>query len=1154
MRTNLPHVKSEIFQAMQNVDVQKLGQFTEHDLRPVLPCLVRMALCAPVDTGERWTKARKIVLKILSGIEVVNSIVALLSIDFHALEQDVRKEQQLRSKIGGNQTESVLVSQLQTGLALEFEHSDPARRIRLLLSELLFILSQVKESKHEFYQKQSELFESEVYLEEVSDVLCIAQAELPTLLPIKDVAEALLHVQNGAWLLCQLIANSPDCFKEVCCSLVANGERQDEEGVGGRKRMELLQTLCAMNPSESLNIRSLCVKYCTMPGLTISLSLEMVQLSLSKDTSIQPAENDLVSFVSGLLLGNNADVRTWFSQFIKVSQKRKRDPGTSMLYAMRLELLEQLIAILPEGDQCISPSHVVKACSFIRLYCALKGMATLRFTDEEMKLLLRLVTSKPPPTQSGARFVSLGLCMLIACPYLLGNQEQERLVVDWIKWLMAEESSFERETDKSSSFGEMLFLIAIHFHGNHMHNIAELVCSTLGMKSAVKANSLARIRQIFTQEIFTEQVITSHAVTVPVTVGLNSNINGYLPIHCIYQLLKSRAFSKYKVPIKDWIYKQICCSSYPLHPLLLSLIEAYVNTIIIKSAKTDHTNDPITDQEILAVYRDSVFTGSSQMGEKKKKPAARKNLMPQLLILYYVLLYEDTLSKQLKNIALSNRAVQSYPQSLMAQVPINYLMQEAQRYQDLYGGLFSSLLRLLVTQYPHLCIVEDWLEVSMQSSATCLNPDISLASKCVCTPQAYNEALTNLKSSPTPMLQILNKLLHLPVEEVLQFSDCIVSSLPAMLDPDIPRKVVDLVKRAWFRVHTLTPRSLRLATVNALRPQESGKFKYTSFTELDITIDPLIVLRCDDRIFRCPPVLEILLRVLVSYSQACRVYMENHIQSNPVMDNNNQIELERQELKNALLAAQDSAIIQILLECCLPKPGEESYPEEDSLSNGELRPTMGNGTLTKDVTLHQKVRGNFSANDESKQKKSTTGLLSNLREVQCLICSYIHQSFISDPNLAKLVHFQKFAIKLMSYLGCQYALPKSLSIAKLCLSVMITMAGVCDNEERVNYFLETIPYLTKVCQAFPPLCEDVTSLLTQVGRICYSHLSFANNTPESEFSLENGDSEKLEPAKKFKRGGQIKLSQTIRYHHLYKVVQQTFSEIATKTVVTRDLY
>lgn len=77
-----------------------------------------------------------------------------------------------------------------------------------------FPLFQIRESKSEFYQKRSEMFESLVYLEEVADVLCIAQAELPSLLPITEVAETLLHVPNGGWMLCRLVANSPDCYKE----------------------------------------------------------------------------------------------------------------------------------------------------------------------------------------------------------------------------------------------------------------------------------------------------------------------------------------------------------------------------------------------------------------------------------------------------------------------------------------------------------------------------------------------------------------------------------------------------------------------------------------------------------------------------------------------------------------------------------------------------------------------------------------------------------------------------------------------------------------------------------------------------------------------------------------------------------------------------
>ena len=61
----------------------------------------------------------------------------------------------------------------------------------------------------------------------------------------------------------------------------------------------------------------------------------------------------------------------------------------------------------------------------------------------------------------------------------------------------------------------------------------------------------------FFQEIFTEQVVAYHAVRVPVTPNLSSKITGFLPVHCIHQLLKCRAFSKHKVPIKDWIYKWV---------------------------------------------------------------------------------------------------------------------------------------------------------------------------------------------------------------------------------------------------------------------------------------------------------------------------------------------------------------------------------------------------------------------------------------------------------------------------------------------------------------------------------------------------------------------------------------------------------------------
>lgn len=73
----------------------------------------------------------------------------------------------------------------------------------------------------------------------------------------------------------------------------------------------------------------------------------------------------------------------------------------------------------------------------------------------------------------------------------------------------------------NASFGEMLLLIAIHFHSNQISSITDLVCSTLGMKIVIRSNNLTRMKNIFTQEIFTDQVIFMvHSLLV----GIDMNV------------------------------------------------------------------------------------------------------------------------------------------------------------------------------------------------------------------------------------------------------------------------------------------------------------------------------------------------------------------------------------------------------------------------------------------------------------------------------------------------------------------------------------------------------------------------------------------------------------------------------------------------------
>ena len=42
---------------------------------------------------------------------------------------------------------------------------------------------------------------------------------------------------------------------------------------------------------------------------------------------------------------------------------------------------------------------------------------------------------------------------------------------------------------------------------------------------------------------------------------------------------------------------------------------------------------------------------------------------------------------------------------------------------------------------------------------------------------------------------------------------------------------------------------------------------------------------------------------------------------------------------------------------------------------------------------------------------------SNVKEIR-LICSYLHEAFIADPNLAKLVHFQVTVLSVIKCIIC----------------------------------------------------------------------------------------------------------------------------------------
>lgn len=88
---------------------------------------------------------------------------------------------------------------------------------------------------------------------------------------------------------------------------------------------------------------------------------------------------------------------------------------------------------------------------------------------------------------------------------------------------------------------------------------------------------------------------------------------------------------------QDWIYTQICETTTPLHLQLIPLIDVYINSIITPASKSspEATNKPITEQEILKVFQSHT--------EENLRQNQRNKITTQLLLLYYLLSYEEAL-------------------------------------------------------------------------------------------------------------------------------------------------------------------------------------------------------------------------------------------------------------------------------------------------------------------------------------------------------------------------------------------------------------------------------------------------------------------------------------------------------------------------------
>lgn len=162
----------------------------------------------------------------------------------------------------------------------------------------------------------------------------------------------------------------------------------------------------------------------------------------------------------------------------------------------------------------------------------------------------------------------------------------------------------------------------------------------------------------------------------------------------------------------------------------------------------------------------------------------------------------------------------------MSELPIKYLLNHAQKDQSSYSALFGPLLKLLATHFPHLTLVEDWMD-DMSIKPSKKNVYVS--------EYTVSEAFGNIETNPAKCAKVMQQLLLKEAIDIWPFAEIFTQFARNFLGKEVPRYLQDLYKDVWFRLNTVLPRRLWVLTVKNLVDD------FSILTRIDVADDPIQV-------------------------------------------------------------------------------------------------------------------------------------------------------------------------------------------------------------------------------------------------------------------------------------------------------------------------
>ncbi|KAI6229684.1 hypothetical protein M3Y99_01143500 [Aphelenchoides fujianensis] len=863
-----------------------------------------------------------------------------------------------------------------------------------------------------------ESFDVEALREEVTWITSFLCFFLPQFFRAEDVAVVLMQHANGRQILKGVVMNQPTCLEAVV-ERVVSLRPLDEDAALTKRRLETVTSLLRLDPV---------------------LAESFLKTSLRMDARFRICLHVLCA-------KNLVADRVFVNALISRLMENRSSLGAFLNKPANKELLNRIRKrfsdLLQKKAATCSKDRVVL------LICALSTNNLLKVTNEPAHEYIRFLTDE---TGDNVRMLKLVLAVILACPNLLPLNQQ-----------------MMRDEDAESKLSEFFCCIRERTRTGDAVEYASLNQFMLLVGDTLRKHVI--VKRLFLANAMQEVDIAQKALSLGVTANLDQNTAGYLPVHCINQLLITRTFARNQIAIQDWIKRQIRECKTPIHGVMVEMLENFAASCF--PTKDDpNFNAAIDEQFFWDLFRTELFSDD-------------KTLAAKSLALLYLLAFTRRLDvfPRIGGEFGAKNTPTAYSERLS---PFRYLAERDGRPAAGRGGVAGEPPLLRGHNHaPHAAHAEGTLDQTEEELALQEEPRFKAVP-----PEMLREALEGIREDPTVFTALITHLESAPIHEQHRHHETIIRAMAVSLDPAVcSLNVAWKLSRIWRRLSHLMPRKLFEETLglwlNTSRAATNGRIAVDNAVLLKET--PALLFRVDDRVFRSPPHFALLVQMLAFYLDATKNHNHVRMMKATVTDGSKGPEIEEKALLvKSYTGAQHLAVVQFLLDIC---DGNE---------------------------------------DEEEQ----------LDEIRDIACAQIHQMFIADAQLAKLVHFSMypvnlipmvvekvpsahvlihavpdlvvgahlerriFAVNLVAELARKYTIAAAISAVEFVEDLLFTLMEETNDEELIVLFLNVAEALRKIMKIGHPHDEIVAVMLQRVRNMAQSHATvytstlLANRSPE----------------------------------------------------------